>query len=165
MKEAAVLLQSSRSTTELSCGFQVATGGAGVTPFTVVRRPHGQAHPNPGETFQSLSVLKEKGLLARVGSLEVASRGRVSRNGQNLSISLLLFFFFLGPHLQHMEVPGLGAESELQLPAYTTATATKDLSCICDLHHSSRQHQTLNPLSEARDRTHIPMGTSQIRFP
>ena len=25
-------------------------------------------------------------------------------------------FFFLGPHLQHMEIPRLGTESELQLP-------------------------------------------------
>ena len=39
-------------------------------------------------------------------------------------------FFFLGPHLQHKEVPRLGVESELQLPAYTTATATPDLSHI-----------------------------------
>ena len=38
------------------------------------------------------------------------------------------FFFFLGPHLQHMEVPNLGVESELQLPAYTTAIAMWDLS-------------------------------------
>ena len=37
-----------------------------------------------------------------------------------------------------MEVPGLGAESELLPLAYTTATATPDPSCICDLHHSSR---------------------------
>ena len=35
----------------------------------------------------------------------------------------LFFFSFLGPHPQHMEVPRLGVESELQLPAYTTATA------------------------------------------
>ena len=41
---------------------------------------------------------------------------------------------FLGPHLQHTEVPRLGVESELQLLAYTTATATPDLSCICNLH-------------------------------
>ena len=34
----------------------------------------------------------------------------------------------LGPHLKHMEVPRLGAESELPLPAYTTATATWDLT-------------------------------------
>ena len=41
------------------------------------------------------------------------------------------FFFFLGPHLQHMEVPRLGAELELQLPAYTTAIATWDPNHIC----------------------------------
>ena len=48
------------------------------------------------------------------------------------------FFFFaiLGPHLCHMEVPRLGVKSELQLPATATATATWDLSCVCDLHHS-----------------------------
>ena len=42
----------------------------------------------------------------------------------------LLLFLFLGPHLRHMEVPRLGVQSELQLPAYTTATATQDPSCI-----------------------------------
>ena len=31
---------------------------------------------------------------------------------------------FLGPHLGHIEVPRLGVKSELQLPAYTTATQT-----------------------------------------
>ena len=35
-----------------------------------------------------------------------------------------LFVVFLGPHPRYMEVPRLGVESELQLPAYTTATAT-----------------------------------------
>ena len=35
-------------------------------------------------------------------------------------------FFFWGLHLGHMDVPRLGNESELQLPAYTTATATLD---------------------------------------
>ena len=35
-----------------------------------------------------------------------------------------------------MEVPRLGVESELQLPAYTIATATPDLSHVFDLHHS-----------------------------
>ena len=32
-----------------------------------------------------------------------------------------------------MEVPGLGVELELQLPAYARATATPDPSRICDL--------------------------------
>ena len=64
-----------------------------------------------------------------------------------------------------MGVPRLGVESELHLPAYTTATAMPDPSRICDLHHSSWQHWIPNPLSEIRDRTHILMDSSQIRFP
>ena len=48
-------------------------------------------------------------------------------------------FVFLGPYLQHMEVPKLGVESELQLQAYATATEMPDLTHICDLHHSSWQ--------------------------
>ena len=63
-----------------------------------------------------------------------------------------------------MEVPRLGVKSELQLPAYITATATWDPSLVCDLHHSSRQHQILNLLSKARDRTCILLDTSQIPF-
>ena len=52
-----------------------------------------------------------------------------------------------------MEVPRLGVQSELQPLAYTTATATRDLSRVCNLHHSSGQRRILNPLREARDRT------------
>ena len=59
-----------------------------------------------------------------------------------------------------MEVPRLGVELGLQLPAYTTATATSDPSHSCDLQHSSRQLLMLNPLSEARDPTHIFRDTS-----
>ena len=58
-------------------------------------------------------------------------------------------FVFLGLQLWHIEVPRLGVESELQLPAYITTMW--DPSCVCDLHCSSRQWQILNPLSEARD--------------
>ena len=76
----------------------------------------------------------------------------------------LFFFCFLGPYLQHMEAPSLGVKSELQLPAYTTATARWNLSCICDLHHSSWQHWIPDPLREARDRTCILVDTSQICF-
>ena len=35
-----------------------------------------------------------------------------------------------GPHLWHMYVPRLWVQSELQLPAYTTATATPNPSHI-----------------------------------
>ena len=56
-----------------------------------------------------------------------------------------------GSYLQHMEVSRLGIESELQLLAYATATATEDPSHVCNLHHSSQQHWILSPLSKARD--------------
>ena len=52
-----------------------------------------------------------------------------------------LVWFFLGLHLQYMEVPSLGVASV----TYTTA------SC-----------KVLNPLSEARDRTCILMDTNQV---
>ena len=39
-----------------------------------------------------------------------------------------------------------------------------DLSHVCNLHHSSRQHWILNPLSNPRDQTCILMDTSQIFF-
>ena len=60
-----------------------------------------------------------------------------------------------------MNVPGLGVELELQLPAY--ATATPDPSLICDLHCSLWQHWILNPLSEAKDRACI-LADTIVRF-
>ena len=82
-----------------------------------------------------------------------------------LTLDFFFFFFFfcfLGPHLWHVEVPRLGVESELQLPANTAATATWDLSRVCDLHHSSQQCRIPNPLREARNWTHFLMDTSWV---
>ena len=67
-------------------------------------------------------------------------------------------------HLRHMKVPRLGVESELQMPAYATATATPGLSHIFDLHHSLWQCWICNPLSEARDQTRNLMVPSEICF-
>ena len=50
------------------------------------------------------------------------------------------FFFSPGSHVRHMEVPRVGVG---------------DPSCICDLDHSPRQRQILNPLSESRDRIRV----------
>ena len=82
--------------------------------------------------------------------------------GSPIHIHVASFFLLLGPHLQHLEVPRLGVELELPLPAYTTAIATPDPSHIWNLHDSSQQHQALNPLSEARDQTHILMDKSLV---
>ena len=93
------------------------------------------------------------------------SRMSVVSNPRELCVNFFSFsFFFLGPHLRHMKVPRLEVQSELQLPAYTTAIATCDPSHIFDLYHSSRQCQILNPLREARDRTRNLTVPSQIHF-
>ena len=68
---------------------------------------------------------------------------------------VVFVFVFLGPRLWHMEVPRLGVESELQLLAYSTATATPDLRRVCVLYtpqltatpdpQPTEQGQGLNP--------------------
>ena len=63
-----------------------------------------------------------------------------------------------------MEVPRLGVELELQVPAYTTPTAKEDPSRILDLYHSSWKRWILNSPSEASDRTHILMDSRQSRY-
>ena len=75
-----------------------------------------------------------------------------------------VFLPFLGLLPWHMEVPRLGVGSELQLLAYITATVMSDLSCVCNLHHSSRQCQILGPLSQTRDQTHNPRGSQSDSF-
>ena len=37
-------------------------------------------------------------------------------------------------------------------------------SRICNLHHSTQQHQILNPLIKGRNWTHVLMDTSQVRY-
>ena len=76
------------------------------------------------------------------------------------SIPFFFLFFRATPAISGSS--RLGVKSELQLPAYTTAT--QDPSCVCDLHCSSWQRQILNPLSKARDQTHNLMDTSQVCF-
>ena len=56
-----------------------------------------------------------------------------------------------------MEVPRLRVAWELQLPAYTTATATAMWVTYATAHSNAG---FLNALNEARDRTHILMDTS-----
>ena len=73
-------------------------------------------------------------------------------------------FCSLGLHPWHMDNPKLGVQLELQLPAYATAIAPPDPSCICNLHHGSQQRWILNLLSKASDGTCNLMVPSRICF-
>ena len=67
---------------------------------------------------------------------------------------LFFFFFFL-----------LGVKSELQLLAYTAATATPGSEPHLQLHHSSQQRRILNPLSETGDQTRVLMDAQLDSLP
>ena len=87
---------------------------------------------------------------------------QISLNKSNSKLSMLLdthflktslssflpLCFFQGSTCRHMKVLRLGVKSELQPPAYATATvtATRELSLVCNQYHSSRQCRILNPL-------------------
>ena len=45
-----------------------------------------------------------------------------------------IYLVFLGQNVQHMEVPRIAVQSELQLPACATATAMLEPSFGCYLH-------------------------------
>ena len=106
-------------------------------------------HPQPAQApFPQLSFLSNKRKGERVneggfgGLISRTFEGRDFLLGRSLHFLFcfskhFLFFCFLGPHLWHVEVPRLWVEWELQLPAYTTATAAWDVSGIFVLHHSS----------------------------
>ena len=76
---------------------------------------------------------------------------------------VLIFCLFRATPTAHGGSQG-GAESQLQLLAYSRAIAMPDLSHVCDLHHGSQQRWIFNPLSEARDWTYNLMVPSQIHF-
>ena len=84
------------------------------------------------------------------------------RTGSNF-LSLSLFFFFRAAPAAHGGSQARGPIRAIAA-AYTIATAMQDPSHVCNLHHCSGQCQILNPLSEARDRTHNLMALSQIHF-
>ncbi len=66
--------------------------------------------------------------------------------------------------MQHIEVPRLGVELELQLPAYTTATVMRDpIQAESATYIASHGNAgSFNPLSKGRDRTRNLMVPSRI---
>ena len=112
------------------------------------------------QTFLCIHFFTFVFLYLRISFLEVEFLGQFLRI--LLTCQKCLTLSFLGLHLQHMEVPRLGVELELQLLAYPTVTATWDPSRVCDLYHGSQQCWIPRPLSEARGRTRILMDPSWV---
>ena len=81
----------------------------------------------------------------------------------NLYPFYLFILLFRVTPVAYVSSPARG-QVEAVAAGLPTATAMWDLSCVFDLHHSSWQHQITNPLSKARDQTHILTDTSQIHF-
>ena len=75
-----------------------------------------------------------------------------------------LIFFLLRAAPAAYEVSGLGIKLEHQRLAYATATAMQDLTHNGDLHHTSWQRWILNPLSRARDQTHILIDANWVCY-
>ena len=75
-------------------------------------------------------------MLEGINYKEIEVNKTVGTIGKAKTTENIFFFFFfflvfyLGPHPQHIKVPGLGVESELQLPAYTTHSNTGDQLCL-----------------------------------
>ena len=57
----------------------------------------------------------------------------------------LFIYCFLGLHLRHMEVPRLGIELELQLPAYITTTAIQGPNHVFDLYTTAQGNAGSRP--------------------
>ena len=76
-------------------------------------------------------------------------------------------FFFFGLFRAHPVACGSSqarGQTRAVAASLLTAKATPDPSHVCDLHCSSLQCRILDPLREARDRTHILMDTSWVCY-
>ena len=80
------------------------------------------------------------------------------------SKNLKIYIYFFRAAFATYVISSLGVNSELQVPAYTTAIGMQDLSHFCDLCHCSQQRQILSPLSKARDWAHILMDPSRVHY-
>ena len=91
----------------------------------------------------------------------------VKRNVLLKLISSVSFYFFFFFFWLFRATPGAYESSQGRGPIGAAAASlqhSQDPSCICNLHHSSRQHWILNLLSEARDQTCNVMVPSWVCF-
>ena len=90
---------------------------------------------------------------------------------RNIKSSCSFFFFFFFFFLSFVfcllrATPAAYGVSQARglIAVYIRATAMTDPSCVCELHHSSWQRRTPNPMSEARDGTWNLMVPGWIHF-
>ena len=80
--------------------------------------------------------------------------------------SLFLFFYFC-PFRATLAAFG-GSQARGQIGAVAASPhhsySNTDLSHVCDLYCSSRQHHILNPLREPRGWTRVLIDTSQVHY-
>ena len=76
----------------------------------------------------------------------------------------ILLFYFLLSKATPVAYVNSQARGQIGATAVAIATVMQSPSCVCKLHHSSWQHWISNPLSEAREQTHILMDTSWTHF-
>ena len=113
--------------------------------------PVGLAHPSQGWAQDEKLTNQD---LFRDGQRSSPESGR-----QPQDICWNSFFFFFRP--TPIAYGSSQARGRIRAVA-ATATAMWDPSRNCDLHYSSWQHRTLNPLSKARDQTWVLMDTSCV---
>ena len=92
---------------------------------------------------------KEKNVARILGASE-----RIMITAEVMLFSFFIFFIFMAVPVAYGSSQARGP-TEAAAEAYATVTITWDPNHICNLHYSSQQSQTLNPLSEARDQTRI----------
>ena len=101
-------------------------------------------------------------------STEYTPKDRQYFEFQNRSIlsQFFFFFFFFFLLFRATFVAYGGSQARGQIRAAAVSPHHKqDPSQVCDLHHPSQQCWMPNPLSKARDQTHISMDTSRACQP
>ena len=124
-------------------------------------------YANPPQSHGGKNIKLEQWFSTPISPITSKTTGILKSH--SLWFSMFLFYFiylfcFFRATLSAYGSSQARVKSELQLPACATAIATWYLSHICNLHHSSWQHQISDLLSKAREQTCILMDASLISF-
>ena len=132
--------------------------------------------PGPGRDLEAIYSILTLQIIIKLWTCKLKSLQLInsfSMRNSTLSLvscfpssMLLLFRFFLFPSLFRAAPAAYGSFQARSRTGAVAAglhhTAAQDLSHVWDLHHTQQQCQVLNPLSDARNQTHIVMDTSWV---